>query len=45
MFEGSSKSENSGMKVKSLYGGPVEVIVQRIVKWPNEYILSGYSKE
>ena len=32
-------------KMKSLRGGPIEVLVPNRVKWPHEYILSGNSKE
>ena len=35
----------TGTKVKSLRGGPVEVLVPNRVKWPHEYVLSGNSKE
>ena len=38
-------SEKSGTKLKSLRGGPVEVMVANRVKWPHEYVLSGVSKE
>ena len=32
-------------KIKSLRGGSIEIMVKIKVKWPNEYILSGLSKE
>ena len=35
----------TGTKIKSLRGGPVEVLVPNRVKWPHEYVLSGNSKE
>ena len=35
----------AGTKLKSLRGGPVEVLVPNRVKWPHEYVLSGHSKE
>ena len=40
-----SEADKSGIKQKSLKGGPVEVIVPHRVKWPHEYVLSGSSKE
>ena len=40
-----SDTENSGMKLKSLHGGLVEVMVQRKIKWPHEYVLSSVAKE
>ena len=38
------ETEKQG-KLKSLWGGSVEVMVKHKVKWPHEYILSGSSKE
>ena len=35
----------TGTKIKSLRGGPIQVLVPNRVKWPHEYILSGNSKE
>ena len=40
-----SEADKSGIKQKSLRGGPIEVIVPHRVKWPHEYVLSGSSKE
>ena len=37
--------DKSGLKQKSLRGGPIEVIVPHRVKWPHGYILSGSNKE
>ena len=37
--------EKTGIKQKSLRGGPVEVLVPNRVKWLHEYILSGSHKE
>ena len=38
-------SEKSDTKLKSLRGGPVEVMVANRVKWPHGYVLSGVAKE
>ena len=35
----------TGTKLKSLRGGPVEVLVSNRVKWPQEFVLSGFKKE
>ena len=40
-----SQSDNTGTKIKSLRGGPVEVVVPNRVKWPQEFVLSGFKKE
>ena len=39
-----ANSENSGTKIKSLKGGPIEVVVPNPVKWPNR-VLSESKKE
>ena len=40
-----ANTENSGTKIKSLRGGPIEVVVPNRVKWPQEFVLSGSKKE
>ena len=40
-----ANNENSGTKIKSLRGGPIEVVVPKWVKWPQEFVLSGSKKE
>ena len=37
--------DSTGTKIKSLRGGPVEVVVPNRVKWPQEFVLSGFKKE
>ena len=37
--------DTTGTKIKSLRGGPVEVVVPNRVKWPQEFVLSGFKKE
>ena len=37
--------EKTGIKQKSLRGGPVEVLVPNRVKWQHEYVLSGSHQE
>ena len=39
--------DSTGTKIKSLKGGggPVEVVVQNRVKWPQEFVLLGFKKE
>ena len=36
-----TNSDNAGTKIKSLRGGPVDVVVPNRVKWPQEFVLSG----
>ena len=36
--------DSTGTKIKSLRGGPVEVVVPNRVKWPQEFVLSGFKK-
>ena len=38
-------AQNTGTKLKSLRGGPVEVLVLNRVKWSQEFVLSGLKKE
>ena len=40
-----ANTATSGTKIKSLRGGPVEVVVPNRVKWPQEFVLSGSKKE
>ena len=40
-----ANNENSDTKIKSLTGGPIEVVVPNRVKWPQEFVLSGSKKE
>ena len=40
-----TNSDNAGTKIKSLRGGPVDVVVPNRVKWPQEFVLSGFKKE
>ena len=40
-----SSLNKTGTKLKSLRGGAVDVLVPNRVKWPQEYVLSGNSKE
>ena len=40
-----SSLNKTGNKLKSLRGGAVDVLVPNHVKWPQEYVLSGISKE
>ena len=40
-----ASADATGTKIKSLRGGPVEVVVPNRVKWPHEFVLSGSSKE
>ena len=40
-----AQNTTAGTKLKSLRGGPVEVLVSNRVKWPQEFILSGFKKE
>ena len=35
----------TGTKLKSLREGAIDVLVPKRVKWPQEYVLSGNSKE
>ena len=37
--------DRTGTKITSLRGGPVEVVVPNRVKWPQEFVLSGFKKE
>ena len=37
--------DSTGTKIKSLMGGPAEVVVPNRVKWPQEFVLSGFKKE
>ena len=39
-----ASNENSGTKIKSLRGGPIEVVVPSRIKWPQEFVLSGSKK-
>ena len=39
------EDNRSGTKIKSLRGGPVEVVVPHRLKWPQEYVLAGSKKE
>ena len=40
-----AQNTTAGTKLKSLRGGPVEVLVSNRVKWPQEFVLSGFKKE
>ena len=40
-----AQNTTAGTKIKSLRGGPVEVLVSNRVKWPQEFVLSGFKKE
>ena len=40
-----ASGDTTGTKIKSLRGGPVEVVVPNRVKWPHEFVLSGSNKE
>ena len=40
-----SSLKKTGTKLKSLRGGVVDVLVLNCVEWPQEYVLSGNSKE
>ena len=39
-----AQNTTAGTKIKSLRGGPVEVLVWNQVKWPQEFVLSGFKK-
>ena len=39
------QSDNTGTNIKSLRGGPAEVVVPNQIKWPQEFVLSGFKKE
>ena len=40
-----AQNTTAGTQIKSLRGGPVEVLLSNRGKWPQEFVLSGFKKE